>query len=491
MKRMYDKKEEGIASTVGTIFALMIFMGLLSLFMTQVVPVQMKSNEAEHDLQVLSQLSQMRSIIDMLTLTQDTNYTAYVPIKMGAEGVAIVTSPTYGQLSVYPAQVNSRYILSINFMDTYGNKIYENSSGSLQFICPNRYYVPEIFTYENGAIWRYNFYTNTTVMPVEPNIKFSSVSLGYTINVSGASYVDVPNSASLNPSSGITLEAWVNLRSLPTGYEPIISKSGSYALQISNTGIQFLIYDSTGTAYSVSYSFTVKTNMWYHIAGTFDGTKLKIYLNGVLKNSYALTSTTTIYQSSTDVIIGNGLVGYIDEVRVMSSALSATDIETDYLSGAHYPSRAGAVLWLHFDEGSGLTAYDSSTYGNDGTLQGATWAQRVGVDMALTLQNIFGNPDSITGYETRNIGITLQGVSQTKYSLNGGIVNITVNSDYPYGKNLDFNFTSGWISYITNMLNESGLRMNVDYTLNHDTITIYGASSLSIKSVYIEISVGG
>ncbi|OYT58589.1 hypothetical protein B6U71_04325 [Euryarchaeota archaeon ex4484_178] len=173
MKRLYRRKEDGIASTVGTIFALMIFTALLSMFMTQVVPVQMKGNEAQHDMQVISQFSYIRSMMDLLALTKNTNYTAYIPIKLGAEGITLFVSPTYGQLAVFPTGNESNFLLSIHFPDVAGNEIYANSSGSIQMFIPNRYYIPEIISLENGAVSRYNFQANNTTFVIEPNIKFS------------------------------------------------------------------------------------------------------------------------------------------------------------------------------------------------------------------------------------------------------------------------------------------------------------------------------
>jgi len=198
MRRIYRRKEEGIASTVGTIFALMIFTALLSMFMVQVVPVQIKDSEAEHDMHVLSQFSQLRSVVDILTLTKNTNYTTYIPIKLGAAGVPLVASDTYGQLSVYPTGINSTYMMSVSFTDAYNTPISQNATGSLQFIAPNRYYVPEMFAYENGAVVRYNYHSQNAIMPIEPNMKFVlsttgvNVSLtlqkiyGYPITITGA-----------------------------------------------------------------------------------------------------------------------------------------------------------------------------------------------------------------------------------------------------------------------------------------------------------------
>ncbi len=183
MRRIYKRKEEGIASTVGTIFALMIFTALLSMFMVQVVPVQIKSSEAEHDMHVLSQFSQLRSIVDILTLTKNTNYTAYIPIKLGAPGVPLVASDTYGQLSVYPTGVNSTFVMGVDFIDAYNTPISQNATGSIQFIAPNRYYVPEMFTYENGAVLRYNYYSENAIMPIEPNMRFVVSNMGVNVSL--------------------------------------------------------------------------------------------------------------------------------------------------------------------------------------------------------------------------------------------------------------------------------------------------------------------
>lgn len=182
MKRMYLRRESGVASTVGAMFALMIFTSLLSMFITQVVPVQMKGNEAQHDLKVISQFSYMRSMMDLLTLTKNSNYTAYVPIKLGAEGITLFASPTYGQLSVFPETTQSNFQLSISFSIDGGDKIYANSSGSIQILLPNKYYVAEVISYENGAIVRYNLDAKNSSFVIEPNIKFQYSEEGIIIS---------------------------------------------------------------------------------------------------------------------------------------------------------------------------------------------------------------------------------------------------------------------------------------------------------------------
>ncbi len=488
MRKIYRRKEEGIASTVGTIFALMIFTALLGMFMTQVVPVTMKDNEARHDAEVLSQLSQLRSEVDILTLTRDTNYTAYVPVKLGADGVPLFASPTYGQLSLYPSKLSSNYVMNVSFTDKYGNLISRGASGSLQFIAPNKYYVPELFEYANGAILRYNFNAKKAVFAINPNVRFQAVSLGSALNVTPG-YASV-NANSLNVSK-VTLELWFNLKTVPSTTTDLIVKTDSYGLQISQTGITFFVYVN-GAKESIGGTASIKPNVWYYAAGVFDGNTLYVYLDDKLLNSNSISTSASISTSSYPLQIGEYVSGYLDEIRLLSVALNEQEIKDDYYAGVYYPERVGAVVWYHCDN---LTStgelYDSSPYHNDGTLYGAELVARTGVNIALTLQNIFGRPDSVTGTETRNIAIKLYGVSDESYSLNGGILNITFSDYYQYSKSFSLDFSDYWITYVNNTLKNIGLKYDVDYVIipSEGKITIFGANNVNLKMVYLNFEI--
>jgi len=163
MKIVYDK-DEGIASVVGTLFSLLLFITLLSTFVTQYVPVYMKTNEEQHDMQVLSQFSQIRTEVDMLTITNDLNYTTYAPVTMGAAGIPLFAQQTVGELSIYPyAQDLSNQFMNISFIySPIGGMVNLYAGGSIEFIAPNRYYVPESFIYFNGALVRTNLAQNNS-----------------------------------------------------------------------------------------------------------------------------------------------------------------------------------------------------------------------------------------------------------------------------------------------------------------------------------------
>jgi len=74
-------------------------------------------------------------------------------------------------------------------------------------------------------------------------------------------------------------------------------------------------------------------NTWVHLAGTYDGATLRLYLNGVQVNSRAetgpiATSTNPLHIGG-DSIYGQYFQGRIDEVRIYNRALSAPEIQRD------------------------------------------------------------------------------------------------------------------------------------------------------------------
>jgi hypothetical protein len=102
-----------------------------------------------------------------------------------------------------------------------------------------------------------------------------------------------PNNANLLPAT-ITQEAWVNLSVLPSsrgggGVAEDITNNGnstypnySYKLDISPTNNACFHWVNTSqTDFVVCGGSTLAANTWYHLAGTYNGSVLKIYVNGV------------------------------------------------------------------------------------------------------------------------------------------------------------------------------------------------------------------
>jgi hypothetical protein len=142
----------------------------------------------------------------------------------------------------------------------------------------------------------------------------------------------------------VTLEAWVKLPSHPVGDSPIIAKefgrgaTGSYNLALQPTRQpRFLI--RVGGYWVQPFLRSpdlIDVNVWYHLAGTYDGSEMKIYVNGELKITYPVVGT--VKEGGTYVHIGyNGLnrfhKGLIDEVALYNRALTTCEIYLHYING--------------------------------------------------------------------------------------------------------------------------------------------------------------
>jgi subtilisin-like proprotein convertase family protein len=146
-------------------------------------------------------------------------------------------------------------------------------------------------------------------------------------------YFAVPNEAELNPTTQITLEAWVYVFRINGTNQTIISKNSltSYNLTINPSG-KVIFYPKGGTPFIGKSVIPAKT--WTHIAGIYDGTTTSIVINGTLDTSTtAITgaigvNTDSLYIGCDKIGTNPAYVfrGYIDNVRVWSNAKTAAEI---------------------------------------------------------------------------------------------------------------------------------------------------------------------
>ena len=149
---------EGVASTVGTIMALMVFLSFLSLMTNSYVPVWMEDNESNHVNVVENQFGTLKWSVDNQILgaqiTGHSDVVMYTPITLSAEGVPVFASPTAGALQIIP-ESGSVSGMSVSFNYSTGSNSYtitERSGGNVALYMPNRYFVQQTIVYENGAI---------------------------------------------------------------------------------------------------------------------------------------------------------------------------------------------------------------------------------------------------------------------------------------------------------------------------------------------------
>jgi hypothetical protein len=212
-----------------------------------------------------------------------------------------------------------------------------------------------------------------------------------TLQLDGAGdFLYVTNDASLTMVDEVSVSAWIRFNSL--GGAVSIARQGgtntpAYSLNKEVSGYFVFFVYVNGSWQNTGYTALTSPvpGQWYHVAGTYDGAALKLYVNGMLENSQAvsgaITNSTDIFSVGCDVApFGSYVDGAMDEVSVWNKALQPAQIATvmaDTLGPAYYTSAdSGLVAYWRFDvlEDLGINndgvddVRDLSVHGNHGDL---------------------------------------------------------------------------------------------------------------------------
>ncbi len=161
--------------------------------------------------------------------------------------------------------------------------------------------------------------------------------LGGGLQLSGTNnFVECGNGASLNMRAQVTLSAWIKPTAAGNGQHQHFVTKGDvcYALK-HNTGnyMEFNVYDGTWyTASGPAVTAATFNNVWHHVAGTYDGATLKIYVDGVLQPTTAAhagqiaASAITVTLGKDNTNNGRYFTGTIDDARIYNRALTDAEI---------------------------------------------------------------------------------------------------------------------------------------------------------------------
>jgi len=220
-----------------------------------------------------------------------------------------------------------------------------------------------------------------------------SFSNKYSVAFDGVSdSIDIGSPTSIQSlTSAITISAWIKApRTFATNQYTLASK-GEYAAVGSQWTIQIYTANARNTnggyfqifpqsngltdRQTLNFPTAIDDNQWHHMMFVNDGTDLKIYLDGQLEATGAGKGR-TLYNGNRTLRLGrltastiNELIGNLDEVAIFGTALQLSDAEAIYNDGEPGDlTSLNPVSWWRFEEGSGSTATDSGSGGNDGTL---------------------------------------------------------------------------------------------------------------------------
>jgi hypothetical protein len=210
--------------------------------------------------------------------------------------------------------------------------------------------------------------------------------------------VDVSDNSALESSTtGVSVSVWVKSTGSPGAYKYILAKGASGCVAASyglytgaNGGLIFYTSSNSGTSYTLSpdAGTGVWDGSWHNVVGTFDGSTLRLYVDGTQVGSGTPDTTPISYglPTSNDLLIGNyggcsGLdfSGSIDQPEIWMKAMSASDVQANMeyeFQGFFQPvdnpptinaTKAGSAIPVKFSLGGnyglGILASGSPTSG--------------------------------------------------------------------------------------------------------------------------------
>lgn len=222
--RKFKDDVNGVAAVIGTIMGLMVFLAFISLFVLYWVPVMMEDNEARHMRDVIDQFGRLKEKIDNQISLNSKNSTVSL-IKLGADGVPMFERETPSELSL---RLSDEFF-NLSFQDN-GEDLYENTSGSVDLLAYNRFYVRQTVIYENGAILISQ--KKGDVIRFEPGFDLQVEGDNVKLSMTLISLLhDSDDSVAGISTEGITTRVWYTER---WTYNNITSEQGSVKLTIAS-----------------------------------------------------------------------------------------------------------------------------------------------------------------------------------------------------------------------------------------------------------------
>jgi hypothetical protein len=163
----------------------------------------------------------------------------------------------------------------------------------------------------------------------------STGQIGNSIRFDGSTdYIQVADDDSFHISDAITIEAWINPDDVGS-WHTIISKYTGFNADLNlgtvSNGFTVALYPI-----ALSASVTINMGQWQHLVATYDGSVVKLFLDGVLIDSSYASDTLGLASNTNPLYIGFNTAfndyfdGFIDETRISKIERSYTWIDIGY-----------------------------------------------------------------------------------------------------------------------------------------------------------------
>ncbi len=296
------------------------------------------------------------------------------------------------------------------------------------------------------------FSASVTGQLCDPNI--------HSLQFDGSSYVSFAPDSAFDITDDITIEAWIYATSWASSYEmgTIVCKHGwtagekGYVLRAGGDGqLSFNIAgidddgDPQGWKEVLSDPNALQLNTWHHVAATYNGSRLRLYIDGTFVNDRRFTGT---IDPSPDYALKIGRIadenafsgrtwtGLIDEVRIWKRVLYQSDFTANKDHHLDTSQVSDLVGYWQFNEGSGSQVFDKGSANNTGNIMGAIRNANVPFTNGVPKPLIFNLGSSIvssaiTGNQWNLNGIPVPGETGVSITpLVNGYYSVTTTSGF-------------------------------------------------------------
>jgi LruC domain-containing protein len=234
-----------------------------------------------------------------------------------------------------------------------------------------------------GSILEYTF----------PHSLKSASSTNYSMSFNGTgSWISVPGGSNLTFTNQCSVSAWIKASRHQSA--KIIQKGDWDGLGLGQdlwNGWQTSIAFSDGTSVLLNWNAGRPVlNQWYHLAGTYDGTTAKLYVDGVIKATANVSKTiranTRIISIGSDAGNQKFFQGSMDEVTIWNMAMTPEQVTTARSVG-FIGTENGLKGYWKFNEGSGTSSYDLSSDHYHGNNVATSYNTDVGYFQTSDLDN--------------------------------------------------------------------------------------------------------
>ena len=369
-----------------------------------------------------------------------------------------------------------------------------------------------------------------------PDVEFKNE---YSMEFDGATdHIDVGDPARLRGMDQLTVAAWVKQRSTGSvqtivGYwgnsSPINSRK--YWIRVNGSAIQGYVYTTQPAQEGGTFSTTDLTDGWHHIAMTWNGTNLRMYIDGVDTGVTYAGIGSINGNSQNDLYIGreqaSGIPfnGFIDEVRIYKRALTVSEIanlargHTPYTFAGTYTMQdaldVNGTLQINtgrLDTGSNLPINVAGTWENNGGVfvpNTSTVVFDGGNQEITTSETFYGLDKSVSSAQSITFGersivkttgtLKLQGAAGNLLSIRSSTIGEKSQLEPQGGRNISFvdvqdneNIDTTVID-CTDNCTDSGDNIQWDFGLGNNTIsgTLFsdeGITPLLSKGVAVSIN---